>query len=164
MTWSDFLGAVNFYIFATPTAQIYYLKVLYDGHPVPSPWTKNQGVQKVYIPFWKLWRRNCFLTFSASRGPYREGNGTPLHYSCLENPWREEPDGLQSMGSHRVGHDWSDLAAEVLTFFCCCCHFLHLQSQQWQLCPFHISLALLFASSFFTFQDPYYYIELIWII
>ena len=22
-----------------------------------------------------------------------------------------EPDGLPSMGSHRVGHDWSDLAA-----------------------------------------------------
>ena len=26
-------------------------------------------------------------------------------------PWMEEPGGLPSMGSHRVGHDWSDLAA-----------------------------------------------------
>ena len=26
-------------------------------------------------------------------------------------PWTEEPDGLPSMGSHRVGHDGSDLAA-----------------------------------------------------
>ena len=26
-------------------------------------------------------------------------------------PWMEEPDGLQSMGSHRVIQDWSDLAA-----------------------------------------------------
>ena len=26
-------------------------------------------------------------------------------------PRTEEPGGLQSMGSHRVGHDWSDLAA-----------------------------------------------------
>ena len=90
-----------------------------------------------------------------------EGNGTPLQYSCLENPmdrgawwavvhgvtksrtwlsdftftyhlhalekemathssvlaWRipgtEEPGGLLSMGSHRVGYDWSDLAAAV---------------------------------------------------
>ena len=25
-------------------------------------------------------------------------------------PWTEEPDGLLSMGSHRVGHDWRDLA------------------------------------------------------
>ena len=87
------------------------------------------------------------------------GNGTPLPYSCLENPmdggdwwaavhgvtegrtrlsnftftfhfhalekemathssilaWRipgmGEPGGLASLGSHRVGHDWSDLAA-----------------------------------------------------
>ena len=91
-----------------------------------------------------------------------EGNGTPLQYSCLENPmdrgtwwavvhgvarsqtrlsdftftfhfhalekemathssvlaWRvpgmAEPGGLPSLGSHRVGHDWSDLAvAEI---------------------------------------------------
>ena len=28
-----------------------------------------------------------------------EGNGTPLQYSCLENPWTEEPGGLQSMAS-----------------------------------------------------------------
>ena len=88
-----------------------------------------------------------------------EGNGTPLQYSCLENPmdggaWKAavhgvaksrtwlsdftftfhfhalekemathssvlalripgmgEPGGLPSMGSHRVRHDWSDLAA-----------------------------------------------------
>ena len=26
-------------------------------------------------------------------------------YSCLENPWIEEPGGLQSVGSQRVGHD-----------------------------------------------------------
>ena len=88
----------------------------------------------------------------------REGNGSPLQYSCLEDPmdggawwaavhgvaksrtrlsnftftfhfhaleketathssvlaWRipgmGEPGGLLSMGSQRVGHDWSDLA------------------------------------------------------
>ena len=32
-----------------------------------------------------------------------EGNGKPLQYSCLENPPDEEPGGLQSMGSLRVG-------------------------------------------------------------
>ena len=26
-------------------------------------------------------------------------------------PWTGRPGGLQSMGSHRVGHDWSNLAA-----------------------------------------------------
>ena len=106
-----------------------------------------------------------FLSFTSSpafticRLSDGEGNGTPLLYSCLENPmdggawkaavhgvaksrtwlrdftftfhfyalekemathssvlaWRipgtGEPGGLPSMGSHRVGHDWSDLAA-----------------------------------------------------
>ena len=35
------------------------------------------------------------------------------HSSTLawEIPWMEEPGGLPSMGSYRVGHDWSDLAA-----------------------------------------------------
>ena len=48
----------------------------------------------------------------------------PFHFHALEKEmathssvlaWRipgmGEPGGLQSMGSHRVGHDWSDLAA-----------------------------------------------------
>ena len=34
-----------------------------------------------------------------------EGNGNPLQYFCLENPVEEEPRGLQSMWSQRVGHD-----------------------------------------------------------
>ena len=62
------------------------------------------------------------------------GHGNPLQYPCLENPmdrerslegyspWghkelditegnqREEPGGLQSMGSQRIGHDRSDSA------------------------------------------------------
>ena len=33
------------------------------------------------------------------------GNGNPLQYSCLENPWTEEPGELQSMGLHRVVYD-----------------------------------------------------------
>ena len=33
------------------------------------------------------------------------GNGNPLLYSCLENPWTGEPGGVQSMGSLRVRHD-----------------------------------------------------------
>ena len=40
-----------------------------------------------------------------------EGNGNPLQWSRLENPRDGVPGRLPSMGSHRVGHDWSDLAA-----------------------------------------------------
>ena len=99
-----------------------------------------------------------------SRAFIREGNGSPLHYSCLENPmdggawraavhrvatswtrlsdftftfhfhalekemathssvlaWRGEPGGLLSMGSYRVRHDRSDLAAaEGPTYIAC---------------------------------------------
>ena len=31
----------------------------------------------------------------------REGNGNPLQYSCLGNPWTEEPGGLQFMRSEK---------------------------------------------------------------
>ena len=41
---------------------------------------------------------------------YGEGNGNSLQCSCLENP-REGGAWQASVGSHRVGHDWSDLAA-----------------------------------------------------
>ena len=34
-----------------------------------------------------------------------EGNGNPLQYFCLGNPWTEEADRLQSMQSQTVGYD-----------------------------------------------------------
>ena len=37
-----------------------------------------------------------------------EGNGNPPQYSCLENPMDRGAWRLQSMGSQRVGHDWSE--------------------------------------------------------
>ena len=37
-------------------------------------------------------------------------HGIPLQCSSWRIPWTEEPGGLQSIGSPRVGHDWSDLA------------------------------------------------------
>ena len=68
----------------------------------------------------------------------RWGSGTRLrdftftfHFHALEKEiathssvlaWRipgtGEPGGLPSMGSHRVGHDWSDLAVAVYTYIC----------------------------------------------
>ena len=40
-----------------------------------------------------------------------EGNGNRFQCSCLENPGTAESGELPSMGSHRVRHDRSDLAA-----------------------------------------------------
>ena len=34
-----------------------------------------------------------------------EGNGNPLSILAWRITWTEEPGGLQSMGSQRVGHD-----------------------------------------------------------
>ena len=104
------------------------------------------------------------MVFQRTSALTGEGNGTPLQYSCLENPkdggawwaavhgvaqsrtrlsdftftfhfhalekemathssvlaWRipgtGKPGGLLSMGSHRVGHDWRDLAAAAVPY------------------------------------------------
>ena len=42
------------------------------------------------------------------------GNGNPLQYSYLGNPWTEEPGGLQSMGLQRVRLDWAHTRARVI--------------------------------------------------
>ena len=50
--------------------------------------------------FWSLGRED----------PLEEGTATHSSILAWRIPWTEEPDGLQSTGSQRVGHDWSDLA------------------------------------------------------
>ena len=45
---------------------------------------------------------------------FGEGNGNPLQCSCLENPRDRGAWWAASMGSHRVGHDWSNLAAAAV--------------------------------------------------
>ena len=62
------------------------------------------------------WTQLKRLHFHFSLSCIGEGNGNPLQCFCLKNPRDGEPGGLPSMGSHRVGHDWSDLvaAAEIL--------------------------------------------------
>ena len=64
------------------------------------------------------------LHFHFSLSCIGEGNGNPLQCSCLENPRDGEPGGLPSLGSHRVRHDWSDLAAAAAVCICLC-YFLH---------------------------------------
>ena len=52
-------------------------------------------------------RRHRRLGFNPSVGkiPWRK-KCNQLQYSCLKNPWTEKPDGLQSMRSQRIGHNW----------------------------------------------------------
>ena len=73
----------------------------------------------------KLPRRNrgCFMTrlsdFTLTFHFHALEKEMATHSSDLawRIPGTEEPGGLLSMGSHRVGHDWSDLAvAAVMSF------------------------------------------------
>ena len=55
-----------------------------------------------------------WLHFHFSLSCIGEGNGNPLHVLAWRIPGTGEPGGLPSMGSYRVGHDWSDLAAAAV--------------------------------------------------
>ena len=56
------------------------------------------------------------LHFHLSLSCIGEGNGNPLQCSCLENPRDGGAWWAAVYGSHRVGHDWSDLAAAAAVF------------------------------------------------
>jgi len=51
-------------------------------------------------------------------------------------PGTEEPGGLPSMGSHRVGHDWSDLAAAAAHIY----EFIYLYMCEFIHCIMHICI------------------------
>ena len=50
--------------------------------------------------------------------PLEEGMVTHSSILAWRIPWTEEPGGLQSIGSQRVGHDWSNLARTAETCLC----------------------------------------------
>ena len=148
-----------------------------------APWLCDNESSGLWIPLQHLWiiSSRFYVSVSPSkRGRlsiwFGEGNGTPLQYSCLENPmdggawwaaihrvvksgtqlsdftftfhfstlekemathssvlaWRipgtTEPGGLLSTGSHRVGHDWSGLAAAAAYDWLC---LDHMASYHW---------------------------------
>ena len=59
------------------------------------------------------------VTSSAFAGRFFLEKEMANHSSILawKIPWTEEPGGLQSMGSQRVGHDWSDFTFTILYHF-----------------------------------------------
>ena len=67
------------------------------------------------------------LHFHFSLSCLGEGNGNPLQCSCLENPRDGGPGGLPAMGSYRVGHDRSDLAASAAKNISSSKHYLCFQ-------------------------------------
>ena len=73
------------------------------------------NIQKIGLPRWLHGKELAFdagdmgLIPGLGRSP---GGGHGTHCSILawRTPWTKEPGGLQCIGSHRVGDDWSDLA------------------------------------------------------
>ena len=49
-------------------------------------------------------------SFPGSGSSAEEGMATHSSIVAWRLPWTEEPAGLESIGLHRVGHNWSDLA------------------------------------------------------
>ena len=47
--------------------------------------------------------------------PLEQGMATDSSILAWEIPWTEEPGELQSIGSQRVGHIWSNLAHKIVT-------------------------------------------------
>ena len=75
------------------------------------PWTEEPGrlQSRGLLRVGHDWATSLSFSLSCIGG----GNGNPLQCSCLENP----RDGgawwaVGSIGSHRVGHDWSNLAED----------------------------------------------------
>ena len=55
-------------------------------------------------------RKRTRIQSLSGKDPLEEGMATHSSILAWRIPWTEEPGGLLSMGSERVGHDWSDLA------------------------------------------------------
>ena len=46
--------------------------------------------------------------------PLEEGMATHVNILAWRIPWTEKPDGLQSLESQRVGHDWAAIQEHAL--------------------------------------------------
>jgi len=63
----------------------------------------------------KSWTQLCDLTFTFHFHALEKEMATHSSVLAWRIPGTGEPGGLPSLGSHRVRHDWSDLAAAAMT-------------------------------------------------
>ena len=74
------------------------------------PWMEEPG-RLVVHGVATSWTRVSDFTFTFYFHALEEEMATHSSVLAWRIPGTGEPSGLLSMGSHRVGHDWSDLAA-----------------------------------------------------
>jgi len=82
------------------------------------PWTEEPGGLPVHGVA-KSWTRLSNFTFTFHFHALEKEMATHSSVLAWRIPGMGEPGGLPSMELHRVGHDWSDLAAaaELNTYF-----------------------------------------------
>ena len=51
--------------------------------------------------------QETWVQFLGQEDPLEKGMATHSSFFAWRIPWTEEPSGLRSMGSQRVGHDWA---------------------------------------------------------
>ena len=73
------------------------------------PWTEEAGRLQSGVA--KSWTRLSDFTFTFHFHALEKEMATHSSVLAWRIPGTGEPGGLPSLGSHRVGHDWSDLAA-----------------------------------------------------
>ena len=78
-------------------------------------------------------------------------------------PGTGEPGGLLSVGSHRVGHEWSTLAAAAAMFLCVCVH-VHASSLSFEHLDCFCSVSwllwiMIFANFYEIFLCKLYYVK-----
>ena len=111
------LRCFNVTIFSGCIRCDYFIKRRRQWHPTPVllPGKSHGWRSLVGFSPWGLYSRTRLSDFTFSFHFHALEKGMATHSSVLE--WRipgmGEPSGLPSAGSHRVGHDWSDLAAAV---------------------------------------------------
>ena len=79
-------------------------------------WHRCQRMERQIYSFsnWGSIHKSALMNYWDFTGGLEKAIGTPLQYLAWKIPGRGEPGGLLSMGLHRVGHDWSNLAALVI--------------------------------------------------
>jgi len=69
------------------------------------------------LPLHQIWRDISFELSWLLPCPLEKETATHSSIHAWKIPWTQEPGGLQSMGSQRVGHDW---ATSVCVCVCVC--------------------------------------------
>ena len=116
-TWGR--GVLTFYLHITPGSSagkricLQCRRPQFDSWVGKFPWRRDRATHSsiLGLSWWLRWLRNLLKCGSPGFNPWvgkipwrRAWQPTPI-FLPGESPWTEEPGGLQSMGSPRVGHD-----------------------------------------------------------